>query len=139
MNTKELKRLETVSIDDLKSILKSIGKNKNIISLDYSLMDELLDGLLESILEELQEYLYENFENDLDDDEIMTISELFIQNLNLKGVDFFEPYFENKTNFKNFNRWLFTYSSETVFAHWADFNFNLFFSENFELANYKEI
>ena len=132
---KKLKRLETAKIDELNSILQSIGKNKNVISLDFTLVDGIIDSLLELIDEELQEYLCESYEDELSYEETLSTSKSFIKKMNQKDISFFEPYFENVSNFKNYNRWLFSYSSEMEFAYWAEFNFNLFFDDNFTLKN----
>ena len=48
MKNKDLKYLETATIDELKSILNSISKNINVLSLDYSLTDDLMEGLMEN-------------------------------------------------------------------------------------------
>ena len=45
MKNKDLKYLETATIDELKSILNSISKNINVLSLDFSLTDDLMEGL----------------------------------------------------------------------------------------------
>ncbi len=47
MKNKDLKYLETATIDELKSILNSISKNINVLSLDFSLTDDLMEGFME--------------------------------------------------------------------------------------------
>lgn len=138
MKNKELKYLETATIDELKSILDSISKNINVLSLDVSLTDDLMEGLMELLGEEHLEYLYENFEDDVDEDDMDSISESFIKSIKNKDLKFFEPYFENVSNFKNYNRWLFSFSSEIEFPYWAEFNFIEFFENNFKLSSFKK-
>ena len=138
MKNKDLKYLETATIDELKSILNSISKNINVLSLDYSLTDDLMEGLMEILGEEHLEYLYENYEDDIDEDEMDSITESFIKSINNKDLKFFEPYFENVSNFKNYNRWLFSFSSEIEFPYWAEFNFIEFFENNFKLSSFKK-
>ena len=48
MKNKDLKYLEAATNDELKSILNSISKNINVLSLDYSLTDDLMEGLMEN-------------------------------------------------------------------------------------------
>lgn len=137
MENIELKKLETATIDELKSILNTIGKNINVQSLEYSFTEDLMEGLIEILGEEHLEYMYENYEEEIDEKEFNFINESFIKSIKDKGLKFFEPYFENISNFYNYNRWLFSYSSETEFAYWAEFNFNNFFKINFLLSDFK--
>ena len=76
--------------------------------------------------EEIYEYMLNFHENEIESN----LEEMVCNILN-EDIKFLLPYFENTYNLKNYNRWLFSFSSEIEFAYWAEFNFEKFFKNHF--------
>ena len=83
--------------------------------------------------EEIYEYMLNFHENEIESN----LEEMVCNILN-EDIKFLLPYFENTYNLKNYNRWLFSFSSEIEFAYWAEFNFEKFFKNNFFKSKNRE-
>jgi hypothetical protein len=131
MKTETLKSIETASIDDLKKIIESLYRNKDVKALDINLSINVLERINEELDELLFEYLYGNDEVEFDEDDYEKISEKFFKSIDSKGLDFFEPYFNDLEKYNNFNRWEFCYYyEECYFIRWAEMDENKFFKDN---------
>ncbi len=125
MKTETLKSIETASIDDLKKIIGSLRNNKDVKALDINLSIDVIERINEELYEELFEYLF-----GIDDGEIEKISEKLFKTIDSKGLDFYEPYFNDLENYNKINRWEFSYSSEYPFIYWVEMDINKFFKDN---------
>ena len=130
MKTETLKSIETASIDDLKKIIASLYRNKDVKAIDINLSINVLEKINEELDELLLEYLYENYDVKFDEDEYEKLSEKFFMSFDSKSLDFYEPYFNDLENYHNFNRWEFCYYEECYFIVWAEMDINKFFKDN---------
>ena len=130
MKTETLKSIETASIDDLKKIIESLYRNKDVKAIDINLSIDVLEKINEELDELLLEYLFENYEVKFDEDEYEKFSEKFFMSFDSKSIDFYEPYFNDLENYYNFNRWEFCYYEECYFIRWAEMDINKFFKDN---------
>jgi hypothetical protein len=130
MKTETLKSIETASIDDLKKIIESLYRNKDVKALDINLSINVLEKINEELDELLFEYLYGNDEVEFDEDDYEKISEKFFMSFDSKSIDFYEPYFNDLEKYNNFNRWEFCYYEECYFIRWAEMDENKFFKDN---------
>jgi hypothetical protein len=128
--------LKNASISELKQIINAIRENPKVVALDITMSDVLLNDLFYFIKEQLIEHLYNHHENTVDFNQFNEISISFLNKIRNNDIKFFEAYFEDESNFYNYNRWLFSYSSEGSFAEWAEFNFEKFFEDNFHIQDF---
>jgi hypothetical protein len=130
MKTETLKSIETASIDDLKKIIGSLRNNKDVKALDINLSIDVIERINEELYEELFEYLFGINDGEIDEDDYEKISEKFFKSIDSKGLDFYEPYFNDLENYNNINRWEFSYCSEFPFIYWVEMDIIKFFKDN---------
>jgi hypothetical protein len=132
---KHLEKIENATLEEMKLILASVKKNKNIIGFDVSTFDDIKFFLLPELLEEFDEYYYENIDEEIQEDELESIRDSFAKYLEVIDFPSFEKYVQDSDNLYNYNRWLLTHVEFTNLLEWIDFDLDYFFEEYFSSLN----
>jgi hypothetical protein len=142
MRRSTLKAIENCSIEELKSILNSIGINNKTIFLDFILEDEIIAELLDSLLQPLEIFLEKGCEmhgvmiTTAEANRINEIIETFFEEEEIyeKELSYFLPFVGNVNNLYQYKQWKDKEKENISFYQWIEFDCNRFFEFMFREA-----